>query len=183
MLRASLASMVLVLACACASAPPEPLREGEEDLDIVAVTWTSKPDLFAAPGPLRVPERLEGVQCTLSNDKGTWKVTVPSRVKVRRSAAPLAIDCAGEGFSPWHEERRCVSERERNYERQKVEMPLTIALLPLAIAAAPVAPGLALQAGSQAAIGAAGMAGSHIAASSRPDVCSYGRIWPAMWRR
>ncbi|MES2741072.1 MAG: hypothetical protein V4754_08965 [Pseudomonadota bacterium] len=34
-----------------------------------------------------------GAGCLLSNDVGRWFVTTPARVMVRKSAAPLRIDC------------------------------------------------------------------------------------------
>nr|WP_315398124.1 hypothetical protein [uncultured Duganella sp.] len=38
-----------------------------------------------------------GVGCVLSNDVGKWFVTTPARVTLRKSAAPLRIDCQKQG--------------------------------------------------------------------------------------
>ncbi|HWW73217.1 MAG TPA: hypothetical protein VN089_25000 [Duganella sp.] len=38
-----------------------------------------------------------GVGCVLYNDVGKWFVTTPARVTLRKSAAPLRIDCQKEG--------------------------------------------------------------------------------------
>jgi len=38
-----------------------------------------------------------GVGCVLYNDVGKWFVTTPARVTLRKSAAPLRIDCRKEG--------------------------------------------------------------------------------------
>lgn len=39
-----------------------------------------------------------GAKCSLTNDKGTWYVTTPGSVTVRRSYNELAVNCALEGF-------------------------------------------------------------------------------------
>jgi len=36
---------------------------------------------------------MPGVGCVLYNDVGKWFVTTPARVTVRRSSAPLRVDC------------------------------------------------------------------------------------------
>ena len=41
---------------------------------------------------------VEQAQCTLKNDKGTWKTASPGFVKVRRSADDLMIECKKEGL-------------------------------------------------------------------------------------
>lgn len=38
-----------------------------------------------------------GVGCVLYNDVGKWFVTTPARLTLRKSAAPLRIDCSKEG--------------------------------------------------------------------------------------
>lgn len=38
-----------------------------------------------------------GVGCVLYNDVGKWFVTTPARVTLRKSAAPLRIDCRKDG--------------------------------------------------------------------------------------
>jgi hypothetical protein len=45
--------------------------------------------------------QIAGVGCVLYNDAGKWFVTTPGRVTLRKSAAPLRIDCKkdGEGWA------------------------------------------------------------------------------------
>ena len=38
-----------------------------------------------------------GVGCVLANDAGRWFVVAPGRVRIERSAGPLAVDCARQG--------------------------------------------------------------------------------------
>ena len=47
-------------------------------------------------------KELVGVDCNLSNDKGSWQVTTPSDVKVRRSHRDLQVNCekGQENFIP-----------------------------------------------------------------------------------
>jgi len=40
---------------------------------------------------------LTGAKCTLNNDKGTWYVTTPGSVIVRRSYEDLSVACTAEG--------------------------------------------------------------------------------------
>ena len=42
---------------------------------------------------------VEGVSCTLRNDKGTWKATAPSFVNVTRSSQDLTVQCSKDGMS------------------------------------------------------------------------------------
>ena len=41
--------------------------------------------------------QIGGVGCVLYNDAGKWFVTTPGRVTLRKSSAPLRIDCKKEG--------------------------------------------------------------------------------------
>jgi len=41
-----------------------------------------------------------GARCSLVNDKGTWYVTTPGSVTVRRSFNELAVDCKADGQDP-----------------------------------------------------------------------------------
>jgi len=44
-----------------------------------------------------------GVGCVLSNDVGRWFVTAPGRVTVRKSHAPLRVDCRKDGVGSAYE--------------------------------------------------------------------------------
>lgn len=48
--------------------------------------------------------QIGGVGCVLYNDAGKWFVTTPGRVTLRKSSAPLRIDCKKEGAG-WAYER------------------------------------------------------------------------------
>jgi hypothetical protein len=43
---------------------------------------------------------LSGAKCSLANDKGTWYVTSPGSVMVRRSFNDLSVNCALDGQEP-----------------------------------------------------------------------------------
>jgi hypothetical protein len=43
---------------------------------------------------------VSGAKCSLSNDKGSWFVTTPGSVTVRRSFNDLAVNCAFDGLEP-----------------------------------------------------------------------------------
>lgn len=47
---------------------------------------------------------IAGVGCVLYNDAGKWFVTTPGRVRLRKSASPLRIDCKQQGTG-WAYER------------------------------------------------------------------------------
>ncbi|BCO29520.1 hypothetical protein MIZ03_4443 [Rhodoferax lithotrophicus] len=40
---------------------------------------------------------VEGVKCTLQNDKGTWEAITPSFINVRRSSEDLTVECKKDG--------------------------------------------------------------------------------------
>lgn len=40
----------------------------------------------------------DGAACTLANDRGSWRVTMPATVNVVPSRADLTIDCAKPGW-------------------------------------------------------------------------------------
>jgi hypothetical protein len=48
--------------------------------------------------------QISGVGCVLYNDAGKWFVNTPGRVTLRKSSAPLRIDCKKEGAG-WAYER------------------------------------------------------------------------------
>jgi hypothetical protein len=177
------AAALAAFVAACASEPPMTIREGDEELNVTAHTWIGKPDLFAPPGPLRTPDALQGVRCTLANDKGTWVAMTPAKVRVERSGSPLILDCALEGYEPVHEQRSCLSERERKQGRNKVEGPLAAAMIPLAIVAAPATPQLAIEAAGRAAMYGASAVANEVGRAGKADYCTYGSISPSMWPR
>jgi hypothetical protein len=41
---------------------------------------------------------VSGVQCTLSNDKGSWNVTAPDDASIRRSKGDLTVTCQKSGY-------------------------------------------------------------------------------------
>jgi hypothetical protein len=43
---------------------------------------------------------VSGVQCTLSNDKGSWNVTAPDAAAIRRSSSDLKVSCQKDGYAP-----------------------------------------------------------------------------------
>jgi hypothetical protein len=45
-------------------------------------------------------ENVAGAQCKLENDKGSWNVTTPGSVTVRRSIADMLVSCTKEGTPP-----------------------------------------------------------------------------------
>jgi hypothetical protein len=45
-----------------------------------------------------------GAGCVLSNDAGKWFVTTPGPLIIRKSAAPLRVDCRKEGMA-WADEK------------------------------------------------------------------------------
>lgn len=47
--------------------------------------------------PLEIQTALPGAVCDLSNDKGTWRVVTPARVRVREGAEPMRVNCQRAG--------------------------------------------------------------------------------------
>lgn len=43
---------------------------------------------------------LHGAGCVISNDMGKWFVTTPGRILIRKSEAPLSVDCKKPGAAP-----------------------------------------------------------------------------------
>jgi len=43
---------------------------------------------------------LHGAGCVISNDMGKWFVTTPGRIIIRKSEAPLSVDCKKPGAAP-----------------------------------------------------------------------------------
>jgi len=44
-------------------------------------------------------EAVDQANCTLTNDRGSWKATAPGNVSVHRSAEDLAVECRKDGMS------------------------------------------------------------------------------------
>ncbi len=127
------AAALFALLPSCAPAPPKAVTEGEEALLVSAGTWMSVPGPSAL-GPLtnKLLIAVEGAQCTLQNDKGTWTATTPHTVRVQRSAKPLVADCTKEGYRPAHFEGGCHSPRTLGTQHPAILIPLGIVLAPLA---------------------------------------------------
>ncbi len=43
---------------------------------------------------------VDGAQCALDNKKGSWQVTSPGSVTVRRGSEPLDVSCTKNGYAP-----------------------------------------------------------------------------------
>lgn len=58
-------------------------------------TMTEPVDQYVVVQTVLDHQQVAGVGCVLSNDVGRWFVTSPGRVQIRKSAAPLVVDCRG----------------------------------------------------------------------------------------
>lgn len=56
------------------------------------------PRLGWGTGMHRPLEEIRGVQCTATNDRGSWTVVTPGVLAVERSATRLRITCRGDGY-------------------------------------------------------------------------------------
>ncbi|UGQ47693.1 hypothetical protein [Massilia endophytica] len=56
-------------------------------------TMTEPVDQYVMVQTVLDHQQVAGVGCVLSNDVGRWFVTSPGRVQIRKSAAPLVVDC------------------------------------------------------------------------------------------
>ena len=70
--------------------PPQSLVVTTHHLPGPSLGWGTAP-----PG---AHEELRGVQCTATNDRGSWTFVTPSVVAIERSAARLRITCRREGY-------------------------------------------------------------------------------------
>ena len=78
-MRRSLAAMMLLTGLAgCAT-----LTGSTEQMVLVQTIFDNRP--------------LAGAGCILSNDMGKWFVTTPGRIMIRKSQAPLKVDCKKSG--------------------------------------------------------------------------------------
>ena len=157
----------------CASTPaPTPTPEGEEELAISAIVRTPAVDpMTGTPIPATFDaQSVEGVSCTLRNDKGTWTAFTPAKVRVAHSSQPLEVECAKEGFRTVRWKVECLTPREQE-KRAGGDLGLALAIvsIPAGIVTLPVG------GGSLLVQGAMGI-GEHAYTRSRPDVCAYREI-------
>ncbi|HWH42414.1 MAG TPA: hypothetical protein VNU21_21370 [Usitatibacter sp.] len=173
--------ILATLLASCASSPVV-IFEGEEELPVVAQTWRVNPADAAVPGRFVFPnaEPVEGVQCTMTNDKGTWSATTPGKVTVLVSAAPLRVDCTREGYKPARFDLQCRSPAQAAAQRQNIDVAMMIVTLPVAIVAAPLLPLAAAKAGTQAVMSGVSAVAEHGEAHKATDMCRYGFVAPTL---
>ena len=147
--------------------------EGEEEISITAYETVAETQAFSGSLTGFRMEPIDGASCVLHNDRGTWTVTTPAKVRVLRSLEPLEFECSREGYGVVRGRMKCLTTEQRNAPGDAFAMFQLFTFGPLAIAAAPVAPGIALQAGSQALFAGAGLAVSRSSQSKDRNVCSY----------
>ena len=174
--------LIALSLAACASAPP-PIAEGEQELEVKAAEWAHAKDPFTGVDlPMTSFEWVEGADCTLSNDKGSWSTRTPGKVRVARSMEPLEFDCTKAGYKRARLKVLCQSPHQQAAQQGKMGTVATLVFVPLAIAAAPVAPQLAAQAVTQALIYAGGAVVSNATLGKDADMCKYQSIGPFMTR-
>lgn len=171
--RSWLAVPALAVLASCASAPPPVSAEGEEELAITAYETVAETQPLSGSLTGFRMDPIEGASCVLHNDRGSWTVTTPGNVRVERSLEPLEFECAREGYGVVRGKLRCLTEEQRNAPGDSFAIFQLFTFGPLAIAAAPIAPAIALQAGSQALVAGAGLAASESSKSRKRGVCSY----------
>lgn len=154
------------LACGCAGIGP--VTDGEQTLEVRTAAWTPHATLGES---FKVLREVQGAQCTLRNDKGTWTVTTPAIVRVSRSSIALEVDCAKEGFRRAQQSEPCLAPGQSMSKREQTEMAFALITLPVAIAAAPLVPGAAIPLAGQALTMGAGAA---MGSGSRGDPSCYG---------
>ena len=169
-----LLASVALAACGCSSVPPAARAEGEEEITMQAQGWLAPKTLFDEPGLSRVPGDVAGVRCTFSNDKGTWTVAVPGKVKVKRSLQPLVIDCEGGDDQVGHAVLKCVSPQQKAYEHGQRTGTGSMLMVPAIIVATVLAPPAGAAAAAKWGVG---MAISKLDEPDTrgldPDLCSY----------
>lgn len=168
---------ILLVLAGCASAPGELITDGEEDLIVEAQQWVTPTEGMLGFGTamptILALEAVEGARCTLVNDKGSWTVATPGKARIRVSSQPLAVECAKEGFRPARETLKCVSLHQQSARRTNVQGAFALAMIPLAVAAAPVYPPAAAQFAIYGAMHGAGAALEHRSRPTGPNVCTY----------
>lgn len=173
-MKAGVLILVPALAAACASPPATPgAAEGEEEIEVIAYTRSEDSTV----------QWISGTECTLRNDKGVWKMTTPATVKVFRSTQNMELDCVEEGFEPSHISVPCAVPSVAAPEMttlDKVGIGLGVLEGVLAIAAAPLLPPLAAQAGLNAIVGLSGPARKYASKPDIPNLCFYGSQFPLL---
>ena len=164
------ALMAAGLFASCASVPA--VVEGEEDLSVGALQrvrdWDPNSGMVAG----RAIEGVDGVRCTMTNDKGSWSAITPAIVRVRRSPRPLQFECTKEGYAPSSGTLECLTPRQRQQRLRADGAAASLALAPLVL----LGPGAAIQ-WLEIPIATA-LAGSPLGDDA--DVCTYLRILAPM---
>lgn len=166
-MAAGIAALPLAMAgCATlpAGAPPQPLAISTLTDEVVP-----GPILGWGTGPSHATVELPGVECTATNDRGSWTLLTPGVLEVQRSGARLRITCRKEGFRDSRLGLPCVTPRSEG-----AAMGAYIGMQVLATPAVVLAPAAAVAAvAGVTALGiAAGSAARGLA--REPDVCVYG---------
>ena len=60
-------------------------------------TMTGSTDQMVLVQTIQDNRELTGAGCIISNDVGKWFVTTPGRITIRKSRAPLKVDCRKQG--------------------------------------------------------------------------------------
>ena len=99
LVRRAVVAFMLIAPGACTTVTLRPWGESpNQSIDVAATDWSGAPRT--------------GVQCTLRNDKGEWRVTIPGQVEVARSSQPLRIECAdGDGVTTSLPDVAAIDER------------------------------------------------------------------------
>lgn len=74
----------------------------EQDLVATGIPVVEKGGFGQGESPtkqvLSLSSDVQGVKCTVSNDKGSWSVVTPASVEVQRSKADLNVKCEKDGY-------------------------------------------------------------------------------------
>lgn len=133
--RALAAFAALGALAACVAAPAPEARDAQT-VRVEAYEYVSGVDpLTGGIGAAPHAERLDGVVCTLANDRGRWSATTPARVSVERSTRPLAYTCSKEGFQALQGTVACRNGVQRG--------AYALMVVPAVVVAAPFAPAFA----------------------------------------
>ena len=94
-------AIALLVPASCATAPATTaIAEGDEEIAITAYQTVAESEPFSGSLTGFRMEPIEGASCVLHNDRGTWTVTTPAKVRVARSLAPLEFECTREASGP-----------------------------------------------------------------------------------
>ena len=166
--RAGCTFALAAVLAACAAAPASNAG-GEEELFLSATLRTPALDPltgYPVPGTFDV-DAVDGVSCTLRNDKGTWALVTPGKVQVERSLQPLEIECAKEGFRTLRWKMECLTPQQREKKAGgDVGLALAVISIPAGIVTLPVG-------GASLIVQGALNLGEHAYTASRPEECVY----------